>query len=76
MFRVLSRYEYWASQSDENNVVHPVKKFTKWFVSLCGCTFTNIDDAESYIKNMKNTISKSIDKSTKLKHEYQIEEFN
>jgi hypothetical protein len=76
MFRVLSRYEYWASQSDEDNVVHPVKKFTKWFVPLGGGMFDSADDAESYIKNMKNTISKSIDKSTKLTHEYRIEEFN
>lgn len=74
MFRVVSRYEYFAGEAQNDTTVRYVKKFTNWFVPLRGDNFETKKDAEEYIKHIKKTISNSIDKSTKLKHEYRVEE--
>lgn len=57
---IYCRYEHWTSEG---------KKFTNWFNTHK--LFNEEDDAKSVLKEMKEFV-KTCDKSTKLKHEYEI----
>ena len=63
-FVVLSRYETWTSSG---------KQFTKWFVQ--NTSPMNKEEATEYIKSQKINFE-FIDKKTKLKHEYDIQNYN
>lgn len=62
MFVIQCRYEYWS--------LYKGKIWTKWF-NVHGARFENIEQAKESLKTNKKK-SESIDKSTKLKHEFQI----
>ena len=63
-FVVLSRYEAWTSSG---------KQFTKWFV--INTNPLDEETATEYIKNQKINFD-FIDKKTKLKHEYKLQDYN
>ena len=63
-FIVLSRYETWTSCG---------KQFTKWFV--INTEPLDKKKANEYIKNQKINFG-FIDKKTKMKHEYKLQDYN
>ena len=64
MYIIQSRYEYWS--------LHEGKKWTRWF-NLHGAKFDSLELAEEALKSNKKK-SSEIDKVTKLKHEFKIEQ--
>ena len=62
MFIIQSRYEYWSNYDG--------KKWTKWF-NVHGGKFETIEEAKKELETTKKK-SNEVDKSTKLKHEFQI----
>ena len=63
-FVVLSRYETWTLSG---------KQFTKWFA--INTNPLNEEKANEYIQNQKVNFE-FIDKKTKLKHEYKLQDYN
>lgn len=64
MFVIQSRYEYWS--------IYEGKKWTKWF-NIHGKKYEKLEEAKEDLKINKKK-SDEIDKATKLKHEFKIEE--
>ncbi|MCH5167446.1 MAG: hypothetical protein J1F35_06075 [Erysipelotrichales bacterium] len=64
IYQIQCRYEYWSIEHG--------KIWTKWF-NVYGEVYHNKDLIESRLEDIKNKVT-SIDKITKLKHEYQIVE--
>ena len=62
MFVLQSRYEYWSNYEG--------KKWTKWF-NVHGGKFETIEEANQELEITKKK-SDGADKSTKLRHEFQI----
>ena len=61
MYKINTRYEHWSSEG---------KCWTKWFSSRF---FNTKEEAEAKL-NASKELSTSIDKVTKLKHQYEIVE--
>lgn len=62
-YEILCRYEHWTRGG---------KVWTKWFKSD---SEDSLGEAKSRLSSLKE-LSKVIDKKTKLKHEFKIEESN
>lgn len=63
-YQIQCRYEYFSGDG---------KSWTKWF-DMYGDTYKTLPEAEEGLKRLKEKI-KSIDKITKLKHEYKIKDY-